>query len=503
MSEINQVGRSVIQQPTLQDERLRTELNAPGELQKARPSVGVIIARVIGGIFSLGISEGIIALVQYVRSGSAPTPRVTGTGVPSLRPIDDVFNNNLANEVRNGTITSILHEEAVQSALSDLRDIFGQNIVPENTTLQNIPNNSTLRDMVSRAVCSSTEPVSGPVLHNIIMEKAKPLLFQQILVPHIEELIRQIGDVGVPPSTIASSFMKNNPELSEAISACTDRDSIEETLNRFMPAFREDIELRHACEKAQNKAIDNAIQKFAGETGLDREFVQQKLNFLSLKNSITYLKSDIFTGKQTVRGEEIDTLFQNKADSFVNEKVQLYSSVDELNISSRLKEEWKNRALTEDTLNKGNLFSLYYSVGTSVNASWLLEILNNPELEAEDLFGFMVGLATQFDNALKSNGWSQLDADKRANLEVYSAQAMFDVVPGLKERLESRPDLIQRLHDLGYNYQRSGSTMLNDANKLDDETEMTIKSEQASVKLRAGKVVLVMMNDFSDSALAE
>ena len=39
MSEINQVGRSVIQQPTLQNERLRTELNAPGELQKARPSV--------------------------------------------------------------------------------------------------------------------------------------------------------------------------------------------------------------------------------------------------------------------------------------------------------------------------------------------------------------------------------------------------------------------------------------------------------------------------------
>ena len=50
---------------------------------------------------------------------------------------------------------------------------------------------------------------------------------------------------------------------------------------------------------------------------------------------------------------------------------------------------------------------------------------------------------------------------------------------------------------------RFASTMLNDANKLDDETEMTIKSEQASVKLRAGKVVLVMMNDFSDSALAE
>ena len=63
MSEINQVGRSVIQQPTLQNERLRTELNAPGELQKARPSVGVIIARVIEGIFSLGISEGIIAFV--------------------------------------------------------------------------------------------------------------------------------------------------------------------------------------------------------------------------------------------------------------------------------------------------------------------------------------------------------------------------------------------------------------------------------------------------------
>ena len=153
--------------------------------------------------------------------------------------------------------------------------------MPENTTLQTIPNNSTLRDMVSRAVCSSTEPVSGPVLHNIIMEKAKPLLFQQILVPHIEELIRQIGDVGVPPSTIASSFMKNNPELSEAISACTDRNSIDKTLNRFMPALREDIELHHACEKAQHKAIDNAIQKFAGETELDKEFVRQKLNFLS------------------------------------------------------------------------------------------------------------------------------------------------------------------------------------------------------------------------------
>ena len=92
----NQVGGSGVQQPGMQGVLPRAEADAPAELRGARPSAGTYAGRVILGIFTLGISEGIRALVHHARAGEAPAPRVAGEHLPPAPPRADAFNRGLA-----------------------------------------------------------------------------------------------------------------------------------------------------------------------------------------------------------------------------------------------------------------------------------------------------------------------------------------------------------------------------------------------------------------------
>ena len=123
MSQINQVGGSGVQQPGMQGVLPRAEADAPVELRGARPSARRVAGRVILGIATLGISEGIRALVRHVRAGEAPGPRVAGEHLPPAPPRADAFNKGLADGLGKGTLPAA-HQAAVSEALADLRIFF-------------------------------------------------------------------------------------------------------------------------------------------------------------------------------------------------------------------------------------------------------------------------------------------------------------------------------------------------------------------------------------------
>ena len=104
MSQINQVGGPGVQQHQVGEVAPRAGADVPAELRGARPSAGAVAGRVLLGIFTLGISEGVRALVHHARAEAAPAPRVTGANIPQAGPRADAFNASLADGLRRGTL---------------------------------------------------------------------------------------------------------------------------------------------------------------------------------------------------------------------------------------------------------------------------------------------------------------------------------------------------------------------------------------------------------------
>lgn len=104
---------------------------------RGRPP-GVVAGRVLLGIFTLGISEGVRALVHHARAEAAPAPRVTGANIPQAGPRADAFNASLADGLRRGTLPPA-YRAALGEAVDELRARFGADIVPEGLSLKICP----------------------------------------------------------------------------------------------------------------------------------------------------------------------------------------------------------------------------------------------------------------------------------------------------------------------------------------------------------------------------
>ena len=140
MSQIGQVGNGGIpqQQQQIQQAASRPGAGAPPELQGARPSRGAVIGRIFAGIFTLGLSEGILAMVRHARAGSAPAPRVAAESIPPAPPRADMFNRELATSLLKNELPPA-YRAAVNEALGELRARFGADVIPEGVMLARRP----------------------------------------------------------------------------------------------------------------------------------------------------------------------------------------------------------------------------------------------------------------------------------------------------------------------------------------------------------------------------
>ena len=127
--------------------------------------------------------------------------------------------------------------------------------------------------------------------------------------------------------------------------------------------------------------------------------------------------SYVLKGKNPARGDDLVAAFRNIADRFVNQKAQLFASVDRLGLSPRLADEWKSRALSERTLDKGDMFTSFHAVGSGVDARSLLEALNAPagEFGDREILGLMESLGAKVASALHAHygreAWAELGGD--------------------------------------------------------------------------------------------
>lgn len=453
MSQINQVGGVSVPQTDIQGVAPRTGADAPAELRGARPSAGRVAGRVILGIFTLGISEGIRALVHHARAGATPEPRAAAANVPPAPPRADVFNKGLAEGLGKGTLPAA-HQAAVSEAFADLRARFGADILPEGMTLETLPGRFTLQEGVKSSLRAAAEEVSPQALRALIVERGASLMANRVLEARIGAYCAEIGYTGANPAAIRENLLQDNPELSEAMSACADRAAADATVEASMPRITESVRLRHAVAEAHTRAKESAVSGLAQATGLSEALIRQQVDFTELENSFVYLAGDVLKGENPARGEELAAAFRSVADRFVNQKAQLFASVDGLALSPGLKDEWKNSVLSQRTLTSGDMFTTCHAVGSGVDARNLLTALNAPagEFDDREILGLLESLGSKLTDALLTHygqeAWAKLGGDGQGDARFYAAQAMLDSVPGLMDALAARPELVGRLLDM-------------------------------------------------------
>lgn len=490
MSQINQVGGVSVPQTDIQGVAPRAGADAPAELRGARPSAGRVAGRVILGIFTLGISEGIRALVHHARAGATPEPRAAAANVPPAPPRADIFNNELAEGLGKGTLPAA-HQAAVSEAFADLRARFGADILPEGMTLETLPGRFTLQEGVKSSLRAAAEEVSPQALRALIVEKGAPLMANRVLEARIGAICAEIGYTDANPAVIRENLLQDNPELSAALSACADRAAADATVEASMPRITESVRLRHAVAEAQSQAKESAVSGLAQATGLSEALIRQQVDFTKLENSFVYLAGDVLKGENPARGDELAAAFRSVAEKFVNQKAQLFASVDRLGLSPRLADAWKGRALSERTLDKGDMLSTFHSIGSGVDASRLSEALHAPagEFGEQELLGLMESVALKLNDDLLAHygleGWVELGGDGQGDAQLYAAQAMLDAVPGLGDALAARPGLVDRLNELALEHFFQGGSAV-------DSSDATLRV-RGMTQRQAANIVRMML----------
>ena len=392
MSQLNQVGGNIQPQPIHQPLSSH-EADVPAELRGARPSGWAIAGRVLAGIVTVGISEGVRAIVRSVRAGKAPEPRVSEAGIPEAKPQADVANRNLMQAVKQNTLPP-QYQAAFDEALTELRTRYGEDVLPEGTTLKNMPDRNALNAALESSMHAAEHEVTPEALRTLLLEKGAPLMAERVLTGRIGEYCAHISYERSQPDIICQNVLRKNPKLAADLQTCADSTAANAIIEPFMRSIQEDIALGHTLSTARNQANQHALTELARRTGLSEETIHQQTSFRKLNEQLTYLDGDIRKGERPLRGDDLTKAFIDVANKFVEAKAKLFMSVDTLPLSQSLKDEWEKWGLNEDTLSKGDMFTTFHAVGSSVDARNLLEALNAPagEFSDREILGLMESL---------------------------------------------------------------------------------------------------------------
>ena len=234
-------------------EQLQSVNNSPREM-RARPSGLVIAARVIGGIATVGISEGIIALARHFSSKNAPAPRVVAPQVPLSRPADDMNNHELAVAIRREAGLPGAHQaaldEAVRSAVRDF-DPGRAGGAPE-TLPRSAARNVTAA--LAEAVCNAPGLVTPAELKELARGEAARELAKGAFEDKLRALLaeRHVPAGQVP--SLSARLMESSPDFQARLLACGSRAQAEAVIAENMPAIGEAVQIA-----ADNYAVSHAL----------------------------------------------------------------------------------------------------------------------------------------------------------------------------------------------------------------------------------------------------
>lgn len=222
MTDQFRVGGGNVHQIQNQNEIQNVQNQAPHEIANARPSKLSFALRIVAGIFTLGISEGIRFLVNKFSTTQPRDNQVRPLSedmIPVADPAVDQANTQLCrNIVRNSLPAE--YQNALDDVFNQFRNSLGENVLPEDTKKlmdMNVGRSTkffgALRTAIQESTVEVTPEIFKTLCKNIFEEHAPYLVFSSLL---IEDGNKDgvILDSDVVGKTVEETILKKNPQTS-------------------------------------------------------------------------------------------------------------------------------------------------------------------------------------------------------------------------------------------------------------------------------------------------
>lgn len=448
------------QQPVMQNQQVQNADNAaaPAALQNAKPNVGAVVCRVLAGIFSLGITEGIFAICRHIEKNAVQAARGAAEALPAAAPSIAEQNAALSAQFKNDTLPPEL-KAAVSEAFSELRASYGENVLSEAATVREFRANAAVKggfsektviSDVANAIKNSETELSPQDLKNCILEKASPKL---AMLAARAFILEQSPNISSDFASMAANELLKTAGFTEKLAACKNAEEVKTCLLDHSK-FTETVEYFTGRSECEEKATQHIFDELAKLTGKSQQEIQERVDLVELTNKIAYASKDT-ESKGTVqeRLEQLNAKIPDIAEKFIQTKTDLYTSVGALTVSEGLKEHLQNDVLGQSTLNKGYVFSRAENVANQVNVSSLIRVLQEGNAVSDlDLTGVVKAVSIQISDAINTQ-YSQkeineLGGDGSAVTVSAACQILLDKNPELVALLKQEPGKLDRLMDM-------------------------------------------------------
>lgn len=395
-------------QPVMQNQQVQTanETTAPAALQNAKTSTASKVCRVLGAIFSFGISEGIRAIANHIEAKAASKARGAGEALPEAEPSVTQRNVTLSEQFKNDTLAPEF-KAAVSEAFSELRASYGEKSLPGGTTVQEIQanpisknglrENAIIRETANAIKNSETE-ISPQDLKKCIIEKASPeLAVYSARACIIEQAENKISSNRA--DIIFNALIKDNPAFADELAACKNAEEVKNcVLNQA--TFAEHAEFSIGYCEYESTSLQHIFNELAAATGKSTQEIQDTLSLADLESKFSFASSKL-TGDVKTRLQELNTKFQEISANFIHVKSDLYTSIATLTVSEGLKEQLRNDVLNESTLKKGYVFTRAEQAVNQVNVSSFIRVLQEGNnLSDADVTGMIKSVSVQLSDAI-------------------------------------------------------------------------------------------------------
>ena len=398
-----------------------------------------VIGRVLGGIVTLGVSEGVIAIGHKAEKLNAQNLREQAV---SRLTAAAYANEAIGRAVQSGAgFPSPAYESAVEEAVAELRARFGS-VLPEGAAdLAGLPFARELSSAVKAALAQMADEASPEQLKALVVEKGIPFMRKAALQQEVGRACETLGHAEADLADMAALLLERNPDLARALGDDVQGYGTASVLR----AFRADIEAFAAhvtsFSASRKAAQDHAVAVLAEACGVSAEEMGLHLNLGKLNLQLDDAEPEMGTPEAAMR-----QACMAKADGLIRRKVELLRSADELEVSPELKAYWKERVLADKTLNDPDTFRSAVAVASRVEENKIAgieELFRSGRPDADTAYAALQSLSLSMDIALAEvHDWRTLDGDKKGLARFHALKALLDRMPAFRTAFESDAALL-------------------------------------------------------------
>lgn len=424
-----------------------TATNVPEVMQNAKPSTAATVGRIFAAIFSIGITE----IVRFCQSGTPPPAQaVEQAAQPAAAPSADQSNNDLATDLLLNSPLAPEMQAAIREGILELRPQFGE-LVPADGRLF-----GTVQSSLVAYIKGEQAEVTPARLKELSSKCAQESLAVKVMGAHIQGVLTELDVKDTPFSVYPTAHPEAH--FKERLIECQTPQEVQKLFTEFEGEIRAKVEKRQTLNSLEVEMFDNSYARLSEATGISAETLKAADVLSKLSEREHVLGHTLSLDPNAPTGEALRAKYTEIATPFMDNKIAIYNSIADLDISDTLKASWQNSALCSPSVNKQGMFEKVLTAAQNVDVSSLVRALNEPagSISDEQLLGLFQSVGLKYEMILAEAYGNdfvavQNDPFELKNVRSFGAMALFEANPELVDALRANPKRFDNINTLAEN----------------------------------------------------